>query len=150
MKKVLIFLILLYGHLFAVDISSALKVYNKVFPILVHKPTVRVYTDNQEYKNIFKQSKKIILEESPEKADIIFVTKKTTILEMIQKQSFMQQKKKPVIFVSNYRLLKYSSDIVGAFYWRKGRSQLLFIEKRLTDHNITLPKEYESFLVDEL
>ena len=58
--------------------------------------------------------------------------------------------KKPIIFVTNYHFLKISDEIVGAFYWRKGRSQLLFIKKRLQQHDITLPKEYQSFMIDEL
>ena len=131
--------------------QSALKVYDEIFPTLIHKSVIGVYTDNQEYKDIFKHSKKLILESDPLKADIVFMTERTRLLTILQDKFLtLKTKKKPIIFVTDYRLMKYSLDIVGAFYWRKGRSQLLFIDNRLKDHNITLPKKYESFTVDEL
>ena len=55
-----------------------------------------------------------------------------------------------ILFVTKYQLLKISEDVVGAFYWKKGRSQLLFIKKRLERHNIKLPTEYQNFMIDAL
>lgn len=44
----------------------------------------------------------------------------------------------------------YYNEIVGAFYWRKGRSQLLFIGKRLKNHDITLSSSYRKFIIEKL
>ncbi len=110
-----------------------------------------MYTDDSEYKKVFATSRTIVLSGKPEKSDIILITDQSTLLQIIQERQRAPKKdKRPILFVTDYRLLKNSFDIVGAFYWRKGRSQLLFIKNRLDAYHVTLPKEYEDFMVDEL
>jgi len=118
---------------------------------LVSKPMINVYTNDKEYKDVFVYSKRMILSDEPEESDIILITDESTLHSVLRKNRIEQStNEKPILFVTNYRFLKRSTDIVGAFYWRKGRSQLLFIKNRLDEYNITLPKEYEDFLVDAL
>jgi len=112
---------------------------------------INVYTDDREYKEVFATSKRMVLSDEPEKSDIILMTNKSALFKIMrEKQWAVEKDEKPIIFVTDYRLLKNSFDIVGAFYWKKGRSQLLFIKNRLDAYNITLPEEYEDFLVDTL
>ena len=151
MRKILILLILLYGHLYALERESTLKIYHEVFSVLVSKPVVHVYTNDKEYKKIFATSKRMILSNVPEESDIILITNRSALFKIMrEKQWAVDKDKKPILFVTDYRLLKNSFDIVGAFYWRKGRSQLLFIKNRLKAYQITLPSEYEAFIVDAL
>ena len=112
---------------------------------------INVYTNDKEYKKVFATSKRMLLSAEPEKSDIILITNKSALFKIMREKKWaVKEDKKPIFFVTDYRLLKNSFDIVGAFYWRKGRSQLLFIKNRLDAYNITLPSEYEDFLVDEL
>ena len=112
---------------------------------------INVYTNDKEYKEVFATSKRMILSNVPEKSDIILITNRSALFKIMrEKQWAVDKNEKPILFVTDYRLLKNSFDIVGAFYWRKGRSQLLFIKNRLNAYNITLPEEYEDFLVDTL
>lgn len=112
---------------------------------------IHVYTDDKEYKKVFITSKRMILSDDPGSSDIILITHQSTYFKMMREQkSALDRDVSPILFVTDYRILKNFSDIVGAFYWKKGRSQLLFIKKRLDDYNITLPKEYEKFTVDDL
>ncbi len=151
MKKILILLILLYGHLYALEQESTLKIYHQIFSALVHKPSIRVYTNDKEYKEIFVHSKRMVLTDDPATSDIVLITNRSSLFKLMRGQQWMQDKdEKPILFVTDYRLLKYSFDIVGAFYWKKGRSQLLFIKNRLDARHITLPAEYRNFMVDEL
>jgi len=151
LRKIFILLILLYGHLYALERESTLKMYHQIFSALVSKPMINVYTNDKEYKKVFAYSKRMILSNVPEKSDIILITDESTLHSVLRKNRIEQStNEKPILFVTNYRFLKRSTDIVGAFYWRKGRSQLLFIKNRLDEYNITLPKEYEDFLVDAL
>ena len=93
----------------------------------------------------------MILSDEPEESDIILITNRSTLFKIMKERQWAAEKdKKPILFVTDYRLLGYSPDVVGAFYWRKGRSQLLFVKKRLDAYNITLPEEYKDFMVDEL
>ncbi len=149
MKKILILLILLHGHLYAVEKESTLKVYHEVFLSLLDKHIVYVYTEDKEYREIFKTSDKIILTKNLEKADIVLITNHSSLFHIKNKLE-NGVVNKPVMFVTDYRLLKYSPDIVGAFYWKKGRSQLLFIKNRLDTFNIALPDAYENFTVETI
>jgi len=111
---------------------------------------VSVYTDDPEYREVFAASKRIFLSKTPEEADIILITNRSTLRYMLNRNKVNQNVEKPVLFVTNYQFLKYSEDIVGAFYWRKGRSQLLFVKKRLEQQAIQLPEAYHNFMIDEL
>jgi hypothetical protein len=150
LKKVLILLILVYGHLYALDRESTLKMYHKLLFSLSPKAIVSVYVDDDEYRKIFSFSKRIQLINEPENADIALITNEMAFRKVLGERRNMQIGKKPILFATDYRFLKRSDDIIGAFYWRKGRSQLLFIKDRLDRHHIVLPREYKDFLVDEL
>ena len=151
MKKILILLILLYGHLYGLERKSTLKIYHGVFTALSQKTSINVYTEDKEYRDVFKYSKRIFLSDKLEEADIVLITGERALNNILSTINVNTSSgKKPIIFVTNYHFLKISDDIVGAFYWRKGRSQLLFIKNRLKQHNITLPKEYQNFMIDEL
>lgn len=133
------------------DRGSTLKMYHSIFTALSPKALIAVYTKDQEYRDVFSHSKRIFLSDKLEEADIALVTEESTLNNVLYSVKVNKNdSKKPIIFVTNYHFLKMSDDIVGAFYWRKGRSQLLFIKKRLRQHDITLPKEYQSFMVDEI
>lgn len=151
MRKLFIVLILLHGPLYALERESTLKMYHSIFTALSSKTPINVYTNDKEYRDVFLHSKKIVLTNILEVSDIALVTDERTLKNILYtKYSNRNFDKKPIIFVTNYQFLKISEEIVGAFYWRKGRSQLLFIKNRLRQHNITLPKEYQSFMIDEL
>jgi len=153
LKKILILLILWYGHLYALEQESTLKIYHQIFSAMVVKPSIRVYTNNKEYKKVFAHSKRIVLVDDPEASDIVLITNRSALFKIIREQKWINGKEngeQPILFTTDYRLLKYSFDIAGAFYWKKGRSQLLFIKNRLDAHHIDLPSEYQKFTVDEL
>jgi len=125
--------------------------YHQIFSAMVSKPIMNVYTEDKEYKKVFAYSKRMVLSKVPEKSDVILITDESMLLKIMREKPWSREGgEKPVLFVTDYRLLKVSFDVVGAFYWRKGRSQLLFIKNRLNAYNITLPEEYEDFMVDEL
>jgi hypothetical protein len=125
--------------------------YHSIFSALSHKASINVYTKDQEYRNVFRHSKRIFLSAKLEEADIVLITDEKTLENILSTiDTNTDGGKKPIIFVTKYHFLRISDDIIGAFYWRKGRSQLLFIKNRLKEHNITLPKEYKNFMIDAL
>lgn len=141
----------MYGQLYALERESTLKMYHGLFAAMSPKTSINVYTKDKEYRNVFSHSKRIFLSDRLEESDIVLITEARTlnnVLSIINRNTYVG--KKPIIFVTNYHFLKMSDDIVGAFYWRKGRSQLLFIKNRLEQYDIILPKEYQSFMIDEL
>lgn len=133
------------------DRESTLKMYHSIFAALSPKASIAVYTNDKEYRDVFSHSKRIFVSNKFEETDIVLITEESALINILYKVSAdTNNGKKPIIFVTDYHFLKISDDIVGAFYWRKGRSQLLFINNRLKQHDITLPNEYQNFMVDEL
>ena len=125
--------------------------YHGIFSAFSPNGSVKVYTHDKECKEVFKHSKKIILSDKLEESDIALITDERTLQIVLYRLKVNKNlHKKPILFVTNYHFLKVSEDILGAFYWRKGRSQLLFIRKRLEQQNITLPQEYQNFIIDTL
>lgn len=150
MKKIIIFLIFFYNGLHALERESTLKMYHGIFSALSSKKIITVYTTDKEYRKVFATSKRFFLAREPEESDIVLITNRSTLESMLKRNIINENTKRPILFVTDYRLLKNSEEVVGAFYWRKGRSQLLFIDSRLQEHNITLPKAYQNFMIDEL
>lgn len=124
--------------------------YHGIFSALISEKVISVYTIDLEYRKVFSTSKRMFLSKKPDEADIVLITNRSTLESILKRSTINENAKKPILFVTDYRFLKVSEDIVGAFYWRKGRSQLLFIKKRLDKQNIQLPKAYQNFMIDEL
>lgn len=151
MKKILVLLILICGQLFALDRDSTLKFYHYLFDAFSPSKQISVYTNSDEYTRVFSSSKKITLVSKPQSADLLLMTNEKALRKVLRKRKFSQEiDPGTILFVTDYRLLKISEEIVGAFYWKKGRSQLLFIKPRLEAKNITLPHDFKRFIVDEL
>lgn len=150
MKRIVIAIVIFYSHLYALDKQSALEIYQKIFTALTSSAYVSIYTDNQEYIDTFLSSPNILLTKRLEGADIILITDKALLKRLSQYSDSHIVDEKSILFTTHYNLLKESKRIVGAFYWRKGRVQLLFIKNRLKHYGIILPKEYEKFTIDTL
>lgn len=150
MRKILILLILFYGHLYALDRDSTLKIYHKLFFSLSPKAEISVYVKDNEYRKIFLTSKRLHLVEDPKEADIVLITNEKTLDQVLAQEKISKTDKKTILFVTDYHLLARYNEVVGAFYWRKGRSQLLFVKSRLDKYHISLPDEYQRFIVDVL
>lgn len=147
----MIFLIFSSVYLNAIDRESTLKIYHSIFHSLSSKTPISVYTHDKEYRDVFGYSKEIFLSDNLKDTDIILITHEGALNNiLLTMNEDIDNAKIPMIFVTNYNLLKMSDHAVGAFYWRKGRSQLLFIKKRLDQYEITLPEEYQKFMIDEL
>ncbi len=151
MKKILIVFILLYGQLSGFETESTLNMYHHVFSALTQKSSIRVYTQDAKYRKVFALSKRLVLASDPYQADVVLVTDGSILNEVLTRSNSEEDvDTRPVLFATDYRLLKESKDIVGAFYWRKGRSQLLFVKNRLVFKHIQLPAEYNKYLIDEI
>ena len=112
------------------------QILSSIAHSLVHKKSVNMCIDDKKFKNIKKYAKNIKLV-SCAKADIVFTSK----------DSDMKRKcKTSLIFPTSYYLYKHSPMMVGAFFWQKGRPNIIFREKQLEHLNIKLPKNFEKYI----
>lgn len=51
---------------------------------------------------------------------------------------------KPILVVGSTEF--NSSNVIGAVFWRKGRPQILFIDRSIRKFNIQLPEEYRKYI----
>ena len=132
------------------DTESTLKVYNKLFSVLVpQKQTVHVYIDDPAYRAIFSRADNIVFAKDFGDADFILVTAPKIVREYHKwKQAYPLASS--ILFATKYSLLEENKDVVGALYWRKGRPQLLFILPRLKAYNIQLPDEFLNYAITSL
>jgi len=128
------------------DKESTVKLYHHLFNSIIQHETIKLYTQNREYTTLFTHAKDFVLVDKAEDADIVLLTSKKEIEKF--KNTILP--KNTILFTTSYQLLKTNDDIVGAFYWRKGRSQLLFIRERLEKKNIHLPQSYRKYIIGEL
>ena len=98
---------------------------------LVHKRVINVCVDDPSLKGAGKYFKKMKLV-SCDKADVVFT---------LHDKSIMKKCKTSLIFSTSYYLFEHSPMIVGAFFWQKGRPNIIFRKKQLKHLGINLPKD---------
>ena len=143
MKKLLLIFALSCWHLSALEVRSTLKIYHDLFASLLHKSHYTIYTDDKELYRIFSKSSNISLVQTPSSADALIISKKSSL-------KYIPHSGRAIILATKYSLLHHSKNIIGAFYWRKGRAQLLFIKKRLKRLGISIPAKYLKYTVNAL
>jgi hypothetical protein len=148
LKKILILFVFCYGQLVALEKESTLKIYHHIFAAMTSPKSILVHVQDKEYIDVFKYSKKIRLTKGVDGSDIVLITSKTMLRDVLNDSDFSHDR--PILFATDYHFLKKSKDLVGAFYWKKGRTQLIFIRSRLRKHNIVLPDEFEKYTIEEL
>jgi len=140
MKKTLVFL-LLNTALLAFDSMTASKIFDKIFSALIPKENICVYTLSPMYTEVIENASSLSLCTKLKKADIILVDS----FDEVPKGS-----EKMVLFATSYRVYKKEKSAVGAFYWDRGHVKIKFSQQRLNDKNITLPKAFNKYIMDEL
>ncbi len=108
--------------------------------LVTHKKTVKIYVDDLSFLDIFKNSNYIKRVMNCSHADII-ITKNS---QNIKKRC---KKKQINIISTTYKDYKQNSDIdFGAFFWQKGRPNMLINSKIIQKRSMHLPRSYYKYL----
>lgn len=143
MKKFTILLFVVFNFVFAFDAQTTLKVYTKILTsIFPQQNTIKVYIPNKEFAKVLNSSDIINVVDNINEASIAIVT---TIKEL---QEVKAKKTDKIVFATKEGLLNEGASVIGAFYWKKGRSQLVFIKSRLKKYHIKLPNVYDKFIIE--
>jgi len=136
LKKIILTPFLIATALYSSTTSSEIKIINKISLALTNKSLVFVHTDNKESLDIIFKSKKLRYASTCEKANLILTDNK----------NFDECKDKRLVFATNYLSFKSLQDAVGAFFYQKGRPNIVFRKEILEKHNISLPEEFDKFI----
>lgn len=130
--------------LFASDNKDIMRaqILEKIISNISINETVTVWSDNKELLAELKKSTHIITSNDCAKATVI-------ILENKEKIHDDACKNKPV-FVLEYNLLKELPKSFGAFFWKKGRPNIVIIEPRIASQNISVSKELMVYVEEKV
>jgi len=133
MKKVVLLLSFLLIPLMA-DANYELKLYEKIFPLIMKKPTLKVFVEDR-YKDIFEDSEHILLVSNCRNADFIFAKNSSMLPNGCAS--------KP-IFATQFKAFS-QKNVFGVFYWKKGRPQLVFNKKTIQEKGLVLPQSLAKY-----
>ncbi len=119
--------------LFAGVVFASLEstLFQRLFTELFDKKPVYVYT-SAKYEKILEPSVNIIIVKSCKKADIQF--------------GIVDRNCSKPVFVLDYYVYKKNPNILGAFYWRKGRPQLRLRRKIIEKYHLHICKDFEDYV----
>lgn len=118
-----------------------IQIIEKILTDMMGREDVRVVllgrgSEGAEEK-IYKYSKRLIIVRNCAEADVLLLTGAVELEgECRVKPAFSLDRKS----------LKNLDNCVGAFYWKKGRPNIIFLRERLIRLKINLPSEYNRFI----
>ncbi|MGE4397791.1 MAG: hypothetical protein AB7D34_10165 [Sulfurimonas sp.] len=124
-----------------IDIKA--QILEKIFSNISIEKTITVWTDNDELLEEFKKSSYLIVTDDCAVATLIVVEEKKNI------EDDEDCRDKP-IFVLNYELLKDIPESFGAFFWKKGRPNIVIVEPRTELQNISVSSELDAYKEDRV
>lgn len=129
---------ILYGEVSKSNTETL--IIEKIAASLFPSQKITAWGETADQKNMIQQSNKINAVENAADARLIIVAKK------IPQNLF----KNSIIITTEYSLLEKDDRIIGAFYWQKGRPNLLFLRERMEKAHITLGHEFDKYIEDSL
>ncbi|MDQ1244186.1 MAG: hypothetical protein QG565_526 [Campylobacterota bacterium] len=142
--KAIILTLFLTALLLASDNKDVLRaqIISKIISNISINEVITVWSDNKELIAEFKKSNHITTTDDCDKASIVVVENAKAIED--------KDCKNKLIFVLNYDLLKDVPKSFGAFFWKKGRPNIVIIKPRALSQGITVAKELEAYVEEKI
>ncbi|MBC8237760.1 MAG: hypothetical protein H8E76_05965 [Helicobacteraceae bacterium] len=141
MLKFLLIVSLCYSFAFASEKETATKIVQAIVA------TVNTY-DQAVW--IQKNDKELLELLDVNRFNISDTCKDAGVLILQSSTSFSGACKDKPIVVLDYDILKDHKNAVAAFFWKKGRPNIVFIKDRIEKFNIVLPPSYEIYLEETI
>ncbi len=138
MKKVLLIFLFL-ASVFANQSNVEKRIYetilNALFPA---KQTICIWVDEPSKVELFKSINGVKVVSNSSKADILMLFKGEDIHKIDDSKK---------IFANGYLVFqRVKGEAIGGFYWQKGRPNLVFINKKLKESGVSLPKKLKKYI----
>lgn len=135
LRKIIIFIILIVFDCVAEDgsVKYEVKIIERLVLDITSKPNPKVCV--VEYPSSYIQ----------QYAPSLTVTNCNQADIVISSSDKDLSYNKPVLVVG-FPYIK-DGDIIGAIFWRKGRPQIILIEKNIQKFDINLPQEYRKYII---
>lgn len=115
------------------SIRYEVKIIEKIVVDIAKKSNPKVCVVDYPASNIQQYSSVLVLTNCSQ-ADII-----------ISSSEKVNDHNKPIILIGSQNF--GDGDVIGSIFWRKGRPQIIFIEKNIKKFDIQLPEEYRKYIL---
>jgi len=138
--KIVVFILLISSLLFS---STAVETEKKVYAIILkaifpQKKSIYIWTDKPSKEALFAALPRVKVVKNVQDADLLMIFK-----------DHDREFHKKLIFANGYLVFQRDKgNVIGGFYWQKGRPNLVFKKSKLHKNNIKIPKNLEKY-VDE-
>ncbi len=134
MIKLVLFLLII-TTIYASDNEKASGIFNLIVKEITKKDSSSVYL----YKNIES------IEKYPGNLKIVTECKDADIVILSTTVNIPKECASKLLFGSRYSHLK-NKNVLGAFFWQKGRPNILFYKKRLKKQKIVLDSSFDKYI----
>lgn len=139
-KRLFLVIILFYCSASAnteeVSVRYEVKIIERIVLDITNKPNPKVCVIEYPLSYIYKFATSLQIT-SCNQADVV----------VSSTDKYISQDK-PIILVGFFPTK--DDDIIGAIFWRKGRPQIIFIERNIKKFHINLPEDYKKFLINRV
>ena len=133
----LLLILFLITTTWASDDKKASNIFNLIAMKLTDKSTPTIYL-HKGNSSLEKYPGNLNITTECAKADLVILsTTKDIPKECLTK----------ILFGTRYSHLK-NKDVVGSFFWQKGRPNILFYKQRLEEHKIKLDSSFDRYIED--
>jgi hypothetical protein len=116
------------------------EIYTQILhAVFADKKSISVWTDSKNKRAFLKSIDDVTLVDNPKNADFLIIANTKDI------------DTKGIKFATTYKMIKHhKDDILGGFYWQKGRPNIIFLRPYLSKENITLPKSMHEYIENKI
>ena len=132
-KIILAFFII--STLYAGDNKKASVIFNMLAKEITEKTKPNIYL------HIGNKS----IQENPGNLNIVTKCLEADLVILSTTKNIPQECSNKILFGTRYSHLK-NSNVIGSFFWQKGRPNILFYEKRLKRENIKLSPSFDKYI----
>ena len=143
MKKIIILLLFINISLFGSDASAALRleIIKSIVLGIDNYQSMPLYSDDKELMSFLSNEKKINIAKNCKNSKLVILSN----IDHLPKNY-----KNKYIFVLDYDLLYEIPESFGAFYWKKGRPNIIFIRPRLLKSSLNLIDDLKPYIEDKV
>ena len=131
----IILALLLITTVYASDDKKASRIFNLIVKEVTKKENANVYIHTGIYS----------IKQYPGKIKIVKDCKEANLVILSTTKNIPKECLSKVLFGTRYSHLK-NPNVIGAFFWQKGRPNILFYQKRLDKHNIKLDPNFDKYI----
>jgi len=131
----LLLILILITSIYANDDKKASGIFNLIIKEITKK----------EHANVYLHKGIASIERYPGSLKIVTECKDADIIILSTTREIPEECSKKILFGSRYSHLK-NPNVIGSFFWQKGRPNILFYKKRLEKNNLKLDSSFDRYI----